>query len=147
LKSLGVLVNADEFSCEERARSLLDSLIANRIPIKGLERVNRGIFKSSFRMHARRYRILVCIAGVKDLPLSRHCIEDHIVWALLMDERISRRELEGVSSSKDFLESRDIRVEDVIMTLRREKYELFEKVFQRLRIFVKLLANLPIRRI
>jgi len=31
------------------------------------------------------------------------------------------------------------------MTLRREKYELFEKVFQRLRMFVKLLANLSIR--
>ena len=36
------------------------------------------------------------------------------------------------------MRGRDIRIEDVIMTLRREKYELFEKVFQRLRMFVKL---------
>jgi len=145
LRSLGILVNADEFSYEDRARSLLDSLVAHGIPIKGLERVDKGIFKSSFRLHTRRYSVLICIAGVKELPLSRHCIEDHIVSALLMDKRISRRELEGISSSKDFLESRNIRIEDVIMTLRREKYELFEKVFQRLRMFVKLLTNLSIR--
>ena len=93
LKSLGVLVNADEYEPAERASGLIRSLREHELETGELERISEGLFKA----HVEGRPLIICVAGRMDLPVDGHCIEDHVLTALVLAGELSLNDVRRVS--------------------------------------------------
>ncbi len=79
LRSLGVLVNADEYKPVERADGIVRSLREHGIETGDLEPISEDLFRAQVEGRP----LIICVAGRMDLPVDGHCIEDHVLMALI----------------------------------------------------------------
>ena len=96
LKALGVLVNADEFRPADRARGLLNSLREHGLEVGELEPVCACLFRTEVEQRP----LIVCVAGLGDVPVDKHCIEDHVLKAFILSGIIT---LDAIRQAADEL--------------------------------------------
>jgi len=144
LRSLGVVVNADEYEPADRARALAQSLREHGLKVGELDPVSEGLF----RLQVEQRPLVICVAGLKDVPVDRHCIEDHVLRALiaagdltLNDIRRRAEELRRMASirqelrrvsAKDVLETLDVDPVTEVRRLLAEKPNVVHDAFGRL---------------
>jgi hypothetical protein len=96
LKDIVVVVDGDEYSVDDRVRSIVNSLASRGAPVEGLQRdsVCNQVYISRVTVGGRSLRLLIAVNGDFFMLFKRHCLEDHCV-------KLMRREVvEGVGSSK-----------------------------------------------
>jgi len=79
LRSLGVMVNANKHKLADRARALAQSLREHELEVGEFQPVSEGLF----RLQLEQRTLVICVAGLEDMPVDRHCIEDHVLKALV----------------------------------------------------------------
>ena len=141
LRGLGVVVNADEYGYEERAIALTNSLKAHGLRVSGPVELSEGLYEGL----AERRRLLICVMGLHDIPVDKHCVEDHLIKALVLGGRLSfdeilRRAEEHRQSrpgeklgSKELIEGLCPDIMDELRALVEGRAEIAHEVFDRLR--------------
>jgi DNA-binding Lrp family transcriptional regulator len=96
LKHIVVVVDGDEYSVDDRVKSIVDSLASRGALIEGLQRdsVSNQVYIFRVTVDRRSLRLLIAVNGDYLMPFKRRCLEDHCVK--LMGGRV----VEGVKSSK-----------------------------------------------
>jgi DNA-binding Lrp family transcriptional regulator len=96
LKDIVVVVDGDEYSVDDRVKSIVDSLVSRGALIEGLQRdsVCNQVYVSRVTVDRRSLRLLIAVNGDYSMPFKRRCLEDHCV------KLMGRRVVEGVESSK-----------------------------------------------
>jgi hypothetical protein len=99
LKDIVVVVDGDEYSVDDRVRSIVDSLVSRGALVEGLQRdsVCNQVYVSRATVDRRSLRLLIAVNGNFSMPFKRHCLEDHCV------KLMGRRVVEGVESSKQLV--------------------------------------------
>jgi hypothetical protein len=99
LKDIVVVVDGDEYSVDDRVRSIVDSLVSRGALVEGLQRdsVCNQVYVSRVTVDRRSLRLLIAVNGDFSMPFKRHCLEDHCV------KLMGRRVVEGVESSKQLV--------------------------------------------
>jgi hypothetical protein len=99
LKDIVVVVDGDEYSVDDRVRSIVDSLVSRGALVEGLQRdsVCNQVYVSRVTVDRRSLRLLIAVNGDYSMPFKRHCLEDHCV------KLMGRRVVEGVESSKQLV--------------------------------------------
>jgi len=132
LETIGVIVDADKYTYVERANSLINSLKAHELQVSRLEEVSEGLYETLIEQR----RLLICIAGLSDIPVKAHSIEDHLVKALILEGRISIEDARGKPSSKDLLNTLNTSVVDELKALMKRRTRVIDEAFRRLINFV-----------
>ncbi len=96
LKDIVVVIDGDEYSVDDRVKSIVDSLASRGALIEGLQRdgVSDQVYVSRVTVDRRSLRLLIAVNGDYSMPFKRRCLEDHCV------KLMGRRVVEGVESSK-----------------------------------------------
>jgi hypothetical protein len=96
LKDIVVVIDGDEYSVDDRVKSIVDSLTSRGALIEGLQRdsVFNQVYVSRVTVDRRSLRLLIAVNGDYSMPFKRRCLEDHCV------KLMGRRVMEGVESSK-----------------------------------------------
>jgi DNA-binding Lrp family transcriptional regulator len=96
LKDIVVVIDGDEYSVDDRVKSIVDSLTSRGALIEGLQRddVSNQVYISRVTVDKRSLRLLIAVNGDYSMPFKRRCLEDHCV------KLMGRRVVEGVESSK-----------------------------------------------
>jgi DNA-binding Lrp family transcriptional regulator len=96
LKDIVVVIDGDEYSVDDRVKSIVDSLTSRGALIEGLQRddVSNQVYISRVTVDRRSLRLLIAVNGDYSMPFKRRCLEDHCV------KLMGRRVVEGVESSK-----------------------------------------------
>jgi DNA-binding Lrp family transcriptional regulator len=99
LKDIVVVVDGDEYSVDDRVKSIVDSLTSRGALVEGLQRdsVCNQVYVSRVTVDRRSLRLLIAVNGDYSMPFKRRCLEDHCVK--LMGKRV----VEGVGSSKQLV--------------------------------------------
>jgi hypothetical protein len=99
LKDIVVVVDGDEYSVDDRVKSIIDSLTSRGALIEGLQRddVSNQVYISRVTVDKRSLRLLIAINGDYSMPFKRRCLEDHCV------KLMGRRVVEGVENSKQLV--------------------------------------------
>ncbi|MHA1595411.1 MAG: DUF3226 domain-containing protein [Candidatus Baldrarchaeia archaeon] len=66
IKVIGVIIDADEYDYEQRARSVMNSLKSSGVPVKELNAVDENLFD----IKNGKFPILILVSGIRDLPLK-----------------------------------------------------------------------------
>jgi hypothetical protein len=83
LRTIAVVVDAEESTAERRAKSLIDSLLSRkgdlRLQLAELQRDSAcsQVFTSNIRVNGRNLKLVLVINGDFSLPFTRHTLEDH----------------------------------------------------------------------
>ena len=83
LRTIAVVVDAEESTAEQRAKSLIDSLLSRKgdlqLQLAGLQRDSAcsQVFTSNVRVNGRNLKLVLAINGDFSLPFTRHTLEDH----------------------------------------------------------------------
>jgi len=90
LKDIVVVIDGDEYSVDDRVKSIVDSLTSRGALIEGLQRddVSNQVYISRVTVDKRSLRLLIAVNGDYSMPFKRRCLEDHCVK--LMGERLWR---------------------------------------------------------
>jgi DNA-binding Lrp family transcriptional regulator len=96
LKDIVVVIDGDEYSVDDRVKSIVDSLTSRGALIEGLQRddMSNQVYISRVTVDRRSLRLLIAVNGDYFTPFKRHCLENHYV------KLMGRRVVEGVESSK-----------------------------------------------
>jgi hypothetical protein len=99
LKDIVVVVDGDEYSVDDRVKSIVDSLESRGALIEGLQRdsVFNQVYIFRITVGGRSLRLLIAVNGDYSMPFKRRCLEDHCV------KLMGRRVMEGVESSKQLV--------------------------------------------
>jgi len=103
LKSIVVVIDADEFSVEERVKSIIDSLRARGVQVEEFTRdsINPQVYTLSTVLNNRYLKLIVAVSGDFSLPTRKHVLEDHCV------KLANRHVASGLDSARQLVE--DIR--------------------------------------
>ena len=85
-----MVVDGDEYSVDDRVKSIVNSLASHGAPVEGLQRdsVCNQVYISRVTVGGRSIRLLIAVNGDYSMPFKRRCLEDHCVK--LMGERLWR---------------------------------------------------------
>jgi hypothetical protein len=99
LKDIVVVIDGDEYSVDDRVKSIIDSLTSRGALIEGLQRddVSNQVYISRVTVDRRSLRLLIAVNGDYSMPFKRRCLEDHCV------KLMGRRVVEGVENSKQLV--------------------------------------------
>jgi DNA-binding Lrp family transcriptional regulator len=99
LKDIVVVIDGDEYSVDDRVKSIVDSLTSRGALIEGLQRddVSNQVYISRVTVDRRSLRLLIAVNGDFSMPFKRRCLEDHCV------KLMGREVVEGVESSKHLI--------------------------------------------
>jgi len=104
LKYIGVLIDAESFTIDERVVSLLNSLRSHGLVIRTPSHVEGQIYKVTIgTAHGRSIDLVIAVSGDFDLPFKTHKLEDHGVRLLLMEGIISKEEVENSRDAKELV--------------------------------------------
>lgn len=142
LRALGVLINADEYELAERAEALASSLREHGLRVGELKLVSEALF----RVCIEQKPFIICVAGLKDVPVDKHCIEDHLLEALISAGDISLGEVKEIAemlrqtalircetprvSAKDVLETLGLELVGEVKRLLRERPGVIRDAFR-----------------
>jgi hypothetical protein len=103
LKDIVVVIDGDEYSVDDRVKSIVNSLTSRGALIEGLQRdsVCNQVYVSKVTVDRRSLRLLIAVNGDYSMPFKRRCLEDHCVK--LMGIRV----VEGVESSKQLVKVKE----------------------------------------
>jgi DNA-binding Lrp family transcriptional regulator len=81
LKDIVVVVDGDEYSVDDRVKSIVDGLASRGALIEGLQRddVSNQVYISRVTVDGRSLRLLIAVNGDYSMPYRRRCLEDHCV--------------------------------------------------------------------
>lgn len=128
LSSLAVIVDADQFTFEERFRSLVNSLnsVGLDVGVSNDYVVNERVFKALVNIDGKSINLYVAVNGIVEYGFTRHILEDHVIKLLELEgklriddiKELSRR---GLGSSKEVIRIKGI---DILMRLRRHMWRI-----------------------
>jgi len=139
LRAVPIVIDADEHSFAERARSISDSLRA----IAGIDlemtKVDMDIFEP--RSQSLRIKVFVKVVGDPNLPYKRHTIDDHIVRLLLLENLVEKEKIEKYDIAKEcideFIGLKNTAVKELILSSQPENVQ---KAFENLVKYLKVVG-------
>ncbi len=92
LKDIVVVVDGDEYSVDDRVKSIVNSLASRGAPVEELQRdsVCNQVYISRVTVGGRGIRLLIAVNGDFSMPFKRRCLEDRCV------KLMGREVVEGV---------------------------------------------------
>lgn len=132
LNMIGVIIDADKYSPNERAHSFFNSIKAHLGVTSDISKIADAVYT----FNVERLQFVIHIAGDVDLPFTKHEIEDYVVRLIIRIGKADRNSITGVRA-KAFLECLDIDFLSLIEESTRDDVEdAFSYLINFLRIFI-----------
>jgi len=103
MKKIAIMADANDQTFEQRTQAFVDSLKDHGTDIEDTQKITESLHVAK----TEKVDIPIKIAGIMDLPFSRHMIEDHAVHLLILEGRIGDEQLGKVNDAKEIIESRE----------------------------------------
>lgn len=130
LRAVPIVIDADEHTPADRARSISDSLRARINDVEMIE-VEDDIFE--IRSRKFRVKIFVKVVGDFNLPYKKHMIDDHVLRLLVLENLVEKEEIGRCNTAKEcvdeFIESNSTTVKELILNAQLENVQ---KAFENL---------------
>jgi len=136
LKTLPIVIDADNYSPVERARAIANSLQARaNIDIEMTE-VCEDIFE--LQLQGFSVKVFVKVAGDFSLPYKKHAIDDHVLRLLLLENLVEMEKIKKYDTAKEcvdeFIESSSTTVKELILNAQLENVQdAFENLIKYLK--------------
>jgi len=120
LKNLSVLVNAETMDFTDRVKSIIDSLRSKELVVTGLQSLAEcnHVFKFQIKTDNRVLPSIIAVNGIKEFKFTKHCIEDHVVKLMLLEDKIGHQEISKYSEAKQV--ARGDEIVDIIRDASKE---------------------------
>jgi len=107
LKAIGVLIDAEDSTIDERVNSLLDSLRSHGVKIDPLLQAEGQTYKVTITTieatHRRAIDLVIAVSGDFGLPFQNHKLEDHGVRLLLAEGAINEEQVKVTKDAKKII--------------------------------------------
>jgi len=141
LKSIGVLIDAENFTIDERVKSLLNSLRAYELVIHMPLHAEGQTYKVIIgTTHGRTMDLVIAVSGDFDLPFEAHKLEDHGVRLLLMEGAISQGQVKNFRDAKELISK-----EELLALLEKSQINNIKLAFRHIYTMLKMLGVLSAR--
>jgi hypothetical protein len=132
LKSIVLIVDADEYSAEARARSVIDSLRSVGVVAEDLKPHSEQVFVVKTRSNDKTFELVIVISGDFTIPTKRHVLEDHC--AKLMNIAIHS----STDSTKQLIKSIDDCLKHIDIAPKDSVINSFRHIYTALQLLLKM---------
>ena len=123
-KLLAVLVDAEDFTPEDRVKSLRDSLNALNLEIEEIRYLGDNVWL----LKVSSKKVFVAVSGVMEYDwFVKHSIEDHILKLKILEGFTNMEEIKGEDYSKKLVTGEDLRLIDTA-SIQSIKESMFQVV-------------------
>ena len=136
LAKIALIVDANEESLDQRFRSIVDSLRANGVNVQSTQTIAESIYMAK----TESLDILIKIAGIVNLSLQSHAMEDYAIQLLIIGDEVEERQLNSFRTAKDFLNQIDREPEEII---RQSQDERVEQAYENIIELLHLISSQP----
>jgi len=138
LKAIGVLIDAERSTVDERVKSLLDSLRSYGVRINTPPQAEGQTYKVTIEtVRGRAIDLVIAVSGDFSLPFNTHKLEDHGVRLLLMEGAINEEKVKDAEDAKDIISE-----ERLLELLERSHIDNIKSAFRHIYTMLKMLGVL-----
>lgn len=138
LKAIGVLIDAERSTVDERVKSLLDSLRSHGVRINTPPQAEGQTYKVTIEtVRGRAINLVIAVSGDFSLPFNAHKLEDHGVRLLLMEGSINEEKVKDAEDAKEIISE-----ERLLELLERSHIDNIKSAFRHIYTMLKMLGIL-----
>lgn len=116
VKSVVVIVDAEELRPEERVESFVNSLRSREYEVRSeqLEQLCYQVWRLHLSVEERKILMFIVVNGIFDVNefqrFKKHILEDHIVYLKILENLFSRDKLLGIDDAKEITKENDLKL-------------------------------------
>lgn len=126
LRNIGVIVDAENQSHINRAKSIIDSLEARGFKVEDLRTVegSQQVFETTIRTDEKTVALTIAVSGITHYPFRKHTIENHAVELMLLEGKIEENTINKHETAEEIVNK-----EKTLETIKQANRENIEKAY------------------